>query len=166
MIKDIEILMEIIRPTGDIYSTECRTYKNFYDLSRFRTENYPDSRFKIIGNLGLKLREVIREIDTSETTQTKNIDSIALEFSRVRKLDNSLGLIYSLIESTFKNLKRVEADYSIDPEIRGQEGIVFKLLIKDHPKKILQEENKLYSQMERMVPEEDRKYFSLTYQVI
>jgi hypothetical protein len=166
MIKDIEVLMGIFRPTGDIDSTECRTYKYFYDLSRFRTENYPESRFKVISSLGLQLHEVIKDIETSETVQVKNIDPIAFEFSRVRKLDNSLELIYSLIESTFKNLKRVEADYFIDPEIRGQEGVVFKLLIKDKPKKILQEEDKFYFQMKRMVPVEEHKYFSLTYQVI
>ncbi len=166
MVKDIEILMGIVRPTGDIDSTECRTYKCFYDLSRFRTENYPESRFKIISSLGLQLHEVTKVIETSETAQVKNIDPIAFEFSRSRKIKNSLEIIYLLIESTFKNLKKVEADYFIDPEIRGQEGIVFKLLIKDRPKKILQEEDKFYSQMKKMVPKEEHKYFSLTYQVI
>lgn len=166
MIKDIEILMGIVRPTGDIDSTECRTYKYFYDLSRFRTENYPESRFKIISSLGAQLHKANKLIETSETAQVKNIDPIAFEFSRSKKLSNSLEIIYLLIESTFKNLKRVEADYSTDPEISCQEGIVFKLLIKDNPKKILQEEDNLYLQMERMVPEKDRKYFSLTYQVI
>ena len=65
----------------------------------------------------------------------------------------------------FVNLRNIEVDYFVDPEIVGREGIIFKLSIKDKPKKILTAEENFYSHIRTAIPISDRKYFSLVYSV-
>lgn len=162
---DVNILAEIVRPTGDA-TTNCRTYKYFFAPNRFRTENYANSRFDVIGILGEKIKEVTAEPLTSLPLYQKNIDFIASEFAKSKKIYASLEILYSLIEMNFRNLKKLEADYFIDPEIDGHEQVIFKVLIKDKPRNILKEEERFYSQMSNIIPLGEQKYFSLIYQVI
>lgn len=169
-----EILATVMRPTGDV-TTESRTYKLFYDLNRYRTENYPDARFQVIWQISSQVSHSIDDvtgITRNETSnplprfEAKNIDQIAYEFCRINRLLASLEIIYNQVISDFKNLLKVQVDYFVDPDGSKQEGVIFKLLIKDKPKKILQQENNFYLHIRKSIPINERKYFSIVYSVI
>lgn len=173
MLNCEEILATLPRPTGDS-TTESRNYKLFFDPNRIRTENYSDARFQAIWRISSEVRnsvdEVTREIrnETSNPIpkfEVKNIDQIAYEFCRVKKLLVSLEFFYNQIVTDFVNLINIEVDYFVDPEISGREGIIFKLSIKNKPKKILKAEENFYSHIRNAIPISDRQFFSLVYSV-
>ena len=175
MLKCEEVLATLVRPTGDS-TTEPRTYKRFYDPNRARTENYPDARFQVIWQISSQVSSsvieatsanFVREATSAEATfETKNIDSIAYEFCRVYKLLSSLDTFYNQIIYDFKNLLNLEVEYFVNPDDSKEDGVIFKLLIKDKPKKIIQQENNFYQHIRKSVPTEERKYFSLVYSVV
>lgn len=173
MLNCEEILATLPRPTGDT-TTESRTYKLFFGPNRVRTVSYPDVRFQAISRISSEVSNSVNSIKgviRNETSnpipkfEVKNIDQIAYEFCRVKKLLVSLGLFYNQIMADFVNLRNIEVDYFVDPEIVGREGIIFKLSIKDKPKKILTAEENFYSHIRTAIPISDRKYFSLVYSV-
>lgn len=169
-----EILTTLVRPTAD-ESTETRTYKAFFDLHRSRTESYWESRFEIIGAMGERVENLIGEEEVCASSpstpsvtivsESKNVDIVAYEFCRAHKLLASLDIMYNQIVNDFTNLKGLQADYFVDPELKKREGVVFRLLIKGNPKRILKEENIFYSHIANSIPLEHRKFFSLVYSV-
>jgi len=171
MLKCEEILATIIRPTGD-FTTESRTYKLFFDSDRTRTSNYSDNRFRIIGKISSLIDNSFKETVIDETAnpflnvETKSIDPIAYEFCKVNKLLASLEIIYNQIILDFKSLLNLQVDYFLDPDDSKQEGIMFRLRIKDKPKKILKQENNFYLHIRKSIPIGERKYFSIVYSVI
>lgn len=173
MLNCEEILATLPRPTGD-ETTESRTYKLFFDLNRERTANYSEARFQAIWRISSGVSNSVDNVAgeiKSETSnliprfEAKNIDQIAYEFCKVKKLLVSLEIFFNQIITDFVNLRNIEVDYFVDPEIAGREGIIFKLFIKDKPKKILMVEGKFYSHIRNAVPISDRKFFSLVYSV-
>lgn len=173
MLNCEEVLATLPRPTGDD-TTEPRTYKLFFDPNRFRTASYSDARFdailRISSDVSNSIADVIgvTSIESSNPIprfEAKNIDAIAYEFCRVKKLLVSLEHFYNQIVTDFVNLKNVEVEYFVDPEIVGREVIIFKLTIKDKPKKILKAEENFYSHIRNAVPISDRQFFSLVYSV-
>ena len=100
MLNCEEILATLPRPTGDT-TTESRTYKLFFGPNRVRTVSYPDVRFQAISRISSEVSNSVNSIKgviRNETSnpipkfEVKNIDQIAYEFCRVKKLLVSLGL--------------------------------------------------------------------------
>ena len=173
MLNCEEILATLPRPTGDD-TTEARTYKLFFDPDRFRTVNYSNARFDAILRISSDVSNSIADVvgvASSENSnsiprfEAKNIDLIAYEFCRVKRILVSLELFYNQALMDFTNLKNIEVDYFIDPEISGREGIIFKLSIKDKPNKILKAEENFYSHIRNAIPVSDRQFFSLVYTI-
>lgn len=173
MLNCEEILATLPRPTGD-ETTEPRTYKLFFDPDRVRTANYSDARFEAILRISSEVSNSIADvtgvgsIESSNSIprlEAKNIDTIAYEFCRAKKLLVSLEFFYNQVVTDFVNLKNIEVEYFVDPEISEREGIIFKLTIKDKPKKILKAEENFYFHIRTSVPISDRQFFSLVYSV-
>jgi len=171
MLNCEEILATVLRPTGDV-TTESRTYKLFFDPDRARTESYFDTRFQAIWKISSQVSSSLEEVESIEVLsslikfEVQNIDTIAYEFCRINKLLASLEIIYNQVIFDFKNLFNLQVDYFVDPDNSKQEGIIFRLFIKDKPKKILQQENNFYLHIRKSVPIGERRYFSIVYSVV
>lgn len=162
-----DVIETLPRPTGDS-STQCRSYNVFYNFPRYRTKNYPDERYKAIRVLGVAIEQLIKvQYENAPNIQEyANIDIIASEFCKIHNLTSSLEIMYAQIVNNFKKLQKLEADYFKDQEIPDQEGIVFKIIVKNKPKKILQDEKNFYQTIRNLIPAKDRNYFSLVYTVV
>jgi hypothetical protein len=169
----------IVRPTGDA-STDARTYKNFY-LVRSRTENYESDRIEVIGRLGEVVSHMYTVLYVNEPiagtvgrTTDENIDilslinsdPILLPFCNSKGIKNAFRNFASLIPLVFKNIKDLRAEFVIDPDVEGEQIIVFNLLIEGTPQNILGQEKMFYTRLKTLIQPKDRKYFSLVYSVI